>query len=324
MAAFATTSAPSIALRSTSDISRASRVAVAKPTTLNASFKKALPAQLTASRVGQTADRRSLSVRATAAASVGAAPQPLYPRVVPEKLPKLYVYDHCPFCVRVRVALGIKNVKHEVVFMANDDVATPTALVGKKIAPIIELPDGTVMAESMDIIDVIDGDAKYGPTGAIAPKSGRKDISGWQKEVKELLRLLHRPRYMMAALPEFQQRDSRDYFVGGHPVPPYDKPEWKSDDFPMEKKVEAYKGAYAQSDELIPQINEALKKLDDMIDSPEACNPEGGVSMDDIDLWARLRSVTIIDGLEMPIKMRAYMDYFAEVADCPLYFCMKC
>jgi hypothetical protein len=27
------------------------------------------------------------------------------------KLPELYVYDHCPFCVRVRLALGVKGIK---------------------------------------------------------------------------------------------------------------------------------------------------------------------------------------------------------------------
>jgi glutaredoxin 2 len=48
----------------------------------------------------------------------------------------VYVYDHCPFCVRVRLALGVKNVKHLIHFLANDDVMTPTRLVGKKIAPI--------------------------------------------------------------------------------------------------------------------------------------------------------------------------------------------
>jgi hypothetical protein len=58
------------------------------------------------------------------------------PRVIRAELPVLYVYDHCPFCVRVRLALGIKNVKHSVVFMANDDIPIPTKLVGKKIAPI--------------------------------------------------------------------------------------------------------------------------------------------------------------------------------------------
>ena len=57
-------------------------------------------------------------------------------RVIRDELPILYVYDHCPFCVRVRVALGVKNIKHNIHFMANDDIATPTNLVGKKIAPI--------------------------------------------------------------------------------------------------------------------------------------------------------------------------------------------
>lgn len=57
-------------------------------------------------------------------------------RVIMDQLPTLYVYDHCPFCVRVRLALGIKNVKHNLHFLANDDVKTPTSLVGKKIAPI--------------------------------------------------------------------------------------------------------------------------------------------------------------------------------------------
>ena len=57
-------------------------------------------------------------------------------RVIMDDLPILYVYDHCPFCVRVRLALGAKNIKHLVHFLANDDIKTPTNLIGKKIAPI--------------------------------------------------------------------------------------------------------------------------------------------------------------------------------------------
>jgi hypothetical protein len=58
-------------------------------------------------------------------------------RIIMDELPTVFVYDHCPFCVRVRLALGIKNVKHNIRFMANDDIPTPTKLVGKKIAPIL-------------------------------------------------------------------------------------------------------------------------------------------------------------------------------------------
>lgn len=81
------------------------------------------------------------------------------PKVTLYPLPKLYVYDHCPFCVRVRLAFGLKSIKHELIFLGNDDAATPTALVGKKIAPILTV-DGQSMPESLDIIAKVDTDPK--------------------------------------------------------------------------------------------------------------------------------------------------------------------
>ncbi len=44
-------------------------------------------------------------------------------------VPRLYVYDHCPFSARVRFILGAKNIKHNLVIFANDDVDSPTKLV---------------------------------------------------------------------------------------------------------------------------------------------------------------------------------------------------
>ena len=46
---------------------------------------------------------------------------------------KLYVYDHCPFCVRARMIFGLKNLPVELVVLANDDEATPIGLVGKRL-----------------------------------------------------------------------------------------------------------------------------------------------------------------------------------------------
>jgi glutaredoxin 2 len=86
-------------------------------------------------------------------------------RVTLSPLPVVFSYDHCPFCVRVRLALGVKNVKHNVVFLANDDVATPTALIGKKIAPIFQMPGEFVMPESLDIIAKVDSDPRFGSPG---------------------------------------------------------------------------------------------------------------------------------------------------------------
>ena len=56
--------------------------------------------------------------------------------VVRDPLPIVYGYDHCRFTNRVRLAMGVKNIKHLIHFLPNDDIVTPTELVGQKIAPI--------------------------------------------------------------------------------------------------------------------------------------------------------------------------------------------
>ncbi len=63
---------------------------------------------------------------------VPSAARVLTGRVVPTTVPILYVYDHCPFCVRVRLAFGLKNIKHELRFLANDDSKKYLALLSFK------------------------------------------------------------------------------------------------------------------------------------------------------------------------------------------------
>ena len=58
-----------------------------------------------------------------------------------------------------------------------------------------------------------------------------------------------------------------------------------------------------------------------MICCAECCT-EGGFSYDDVDLWARLRSLTLIKGIELPPKTKAYLAHFEEKGDVPLYYTM--
>ena len=51
---------------------------------------------------------------------------------------KLYIYDHCPFCVKARMIFGLKNLPVELIVMLNDDEETPKRLIGQKIAPILQ------------------------------------------------------------------------------------------------------------------------------------------------------------------------------------------
>jgi len=245
--------------------------------------------------------------------------------VLTPALPTLFVYDHCPFCVRVRLALGLKGIKHKIVFLANDDVATPTALVGKKIAPIFEWPEGGInaMPESLDIIALIDKDARFGTPGFFKPMSGRAELKDWQAKAKEVNSLAQRPRYMMSPLlPEFATADGREAFVKNHPIPPYSKDEWKkslSSTQRWEKYVESFQLSLTKTDE----INANLKDLDKLVFSEDHINPDG-ISLDDIDLWSRLRSLTLVKGVVLPQKLGAYMNNLSVKGDVPLMTSMAC
>ncbi len=68
---------------------------------------------------------------------------------------ELYHYIHCPYCIRVRMALGFLNMPWSSKVLPYSDEATPLALTGKKMLPIIKMDD-QVMNESLDIIKHLD------------------------------------------------------------------------------------------------------------------------------------------------------------------------
>lgn len=229
----------------------------------------------------------------------------LPPRVIPSPLPNLFVYDHCPFCVRVRHALGLKNIKHNLVFLANDDVATPTELIGKKMVPIFQ-PDGksgASLGESLDIISAVDSDPRFGEPGMLQKASGRTDIAKWFENVAWPLRRLTRIRFAKAPLPEFTFQDARDTYAIRHPI---------------KQEPTTYEENWERSAEWIGMISEKLGDLEGMIWSKENCT-EGGVGFDDVDLFPRIRSMTIVKGLELPQKVREYAEHHAELSEVPLY-----
>jgi glutaredoxin 2 len=67
----------------------------------------------------------------------------------------LYHYVHCPYCIRVRMALGYLNLNYTSTVLAYNDEKTPTELTGIKMLPIMKIK-GEIMNESLDIIEKLD------------------------------------------------------------------------------------------------------------------------------------------------------------------------
>lgn len=74
--------------------------------------------------------------------------------------PTLYHYVHCPYCVRVRLALGYLKIPYDSVVLNYDDEKTPVELAGKKMLPIFKFTDGSIKNESLDIIETLDTENK--------------------------------------------------------------------------------------------------------------------------------------------------------------------
>ena len=102
---------------------------------------------------------------------------------------KLYHYVHCPFCIRVRMALGYLKLPYESIVLAYDDEKTPLSLTGKKMLPAFS--DGSkTINESLDIIDLIDKENRFQLKNVIA-------TDGFKK-LDEFLSLIGNPIHSLA------------------------------------------------------------------------------------------------------------------------------
>lgn len=202
---------------------------------------------------------------------------------------KLYIYDHCPFCVKARMIFGLKNKPVELVVMLNDDEETPKRLIGQKMAPILQKQDGSAMPESMEIVHYVDQqDGEPQIVGALNPA-----IGDWLRHMNSYVNKLLLPRIAEAAFAEFATPEARDYFRN--------KKQASIGDFDTLKSYSAG---------LIKNVSDDLRKLDKLIAQPNAVN--GELSEDDFNLFPLLRSLTLVAGIDWPSRVADYRDNMAK------------
>ena len=120
-------------------------------------------------------------------------------------MPTLHHYIHCPFCVRVRLALGFLGIAWKSSVLRYDDEATPIGLTGKKMLPIVVFENGDVMDESLDIIRALDHKDRLGSASPID--------AAFEALLSKLGGLIH--PLCMPCWPETEEFDeeARRYFI---------------------------------------------------------------------------------------------------------------
>jgi len=196
---------------------------------------------------------------------------------------KLYVYDHCPFCVRSRMIIGLKDIACEIITLPNDDEATPTRLIGKKMLPVLVTESNEAMGESLDIVKYID--ETYGSAVVTVPENSA--IEAWMEEATKLIYPLAIPRWARADFDEFRQDAARKYFVNK-----------KETVFgPLPDLLE-------QTATMVSEINAKLEILELLLSQQE--RDTGHFSLSDIRLFPLLRSLSIVKGIHWPPQIDAW------------------
>ncbi|MCF7521535.1 glutaredoxin 2 [Neisseria sp. ZJ106] len=215
---------------------------------------------------------------------------------------KLYIYDHCPFCVRARMIFGLCGVAVENVILANDDETTPISMIGAKQVPILEKDDGSFMGESLDIVAYID---RLGGKGRLKSEI-RSDIQAWFDKVSGYYNHLVQPRMVKLDLPEFATESAVAYFVGK-----------------KEKTIGNFAVNLERSGKYLKRIHEDLAELEQLI-TPNSDGLGGEPGMEDILIFPILRNLSMVNGIRFPERTLAYLNKMSGQSAVPLYFAQAC
>jgi glutaredoxin 2 len=202
---------------------------------------------------------------------------------------KLYMFEHCSLCFRVRMTAALKRRHLQENVVLDDDSATMISLVGRRVIPILVKDDGKPMLESMDMVRYVDSLGEPVLTGAQRP-----EIAAWADRVVRKTAPLTMPRYPLLGLPEFATVAALDHYTL--------RKRRTFGDF-----VELRADTRRYLDDLKPDLEE----LDRTIESPRAVN--GTISLDDVHVLPLLRSAAIVKGLRFPAKVREYFETMMEL-----------
>ena len=197
---------------------------------------------------------------------------------------KLYMFEHCSLCFRVRMTAALKGIHLQEVVLLDDDTDTMLGLVGKRQIPILVLDDGKPMLESMEMVRMIEA---RGEKVLVGPE--RPEVAAWADSVTGKLARLTQPRYPLLGLPEFATIAAHDHYV-------LRKRKTLGDLVELRANTRQY------TKELMPEF----AALDRLIEKPLAVN--GVLSLDDIRVLPLLRSAAVVSELRFPSRVRAYYE----------------
>ena len=208
---------------------------------------------------------------------------------------KLFIYEHCPFCIRARMIFGFKKQPVDLKILMDDDIATPTAMIGKKMAPILQKQDGSYMAESMNIVHYIDRIS----APLMAAGEVNLQIQQWCDAVTPISRRLVTPRFTQSDFKEISTDSARQAYIDR-----------------VENSYGSMEQLIAQTPAFLEQLAPYLKELDALIAERKH------VDINDFLLFPILFTLTIVKDIAFSDSVKHYLGRLSQSTNIPL-LCAK-
>lgn len=198
----------------------------------------------------------------------------------------LYQYQHCPFCLRADMVANYLNIRHQKVYLLNNDEETSMRLVNKKSIPILELDDGTALSDSEQIVNRLQ---TFTDKKLISDQARHDEQLEALHNIKSDIDAMLFPRTILIKQPEFSTQAARNYY---------------------QSEKEALLGmsfdtAMDNSKTYQEQIEKTLAGLQDITLPSQR---DGSLSWADLYLYPWLRNLTMIKNIKMSENQRAYLE----------------
>ena len=219
---------------------------------------------------------------------------------------KLYVYDSCPFCTRVRAVLGIKIIPFQLEFLSAGQF--PEELASRLITntvPILEMEGNEsktsiIMQESLDIIDFLDRSVE---PALFSNYNVNNDVLTTVKEISISSLPLCYPRMPFLDLPELQASQARNYFQKSR----------------EERMKTSFFYALNNTSEYVRIIGSALNTLAFNYQVEDLINDMRNIEIEDVIIFSELRNLTMIKELQFPESLAAFVEMMAEKTGVKLF-----
>ncbi|KAA8734937.1 glutaredoxin 2 [Acinetobacter qingfengensis] len=206
---------------------------------------------------------------------------------------KLFIYEHCPFCLRTRMISGLKNLNMQYQVIMEGDAETPISMVGKKVVPILQKDNGEYLIESLDIVKYLDELDKP----RFATESKNNKVDEWIKDTANDIFYLVVPRFTKGNFKELSTPEARQAY--------------------LDRETQAFgdiEVLIANTEQYLAPVNQQLQLLEPIIAERQ------GIDIDDFKLLPLLRSLTIVKDIEFGSQTQAYIENLSDKAQIDLLY----